>query len=122
MIRCGSMRSQPWSSGLGGAPHLVHAVAGLVAGLGVLDPEIQRFALVGQLHAAVVALHGAVVTARRGAFGLQSGPVGGAGAVADGLAAARCVAVEGVERHAVGADQNTVLHLDLGLWHGLAAG
>src|SRR4051812_26618680 len=50
-------------SGPGDLPDLVEAVAGLVAGLGVLGPEVQRLAFEGPLLLAVVARDHGVVAA-----------------------------------------------------------
>ena len=54
------------ASGAGDLPGAVDAVAGLVAGLRVLGPVVQRPALVGPLLLAVVARDDAVVAHRLG--------------------------------------------------------
>src|SRR5574341_1046516 len=100
-----AMAASSSKSGLGGVPDVVEAVAGHVAGLGILGPVVQRPALAGPLLAAVVARDEAPVAAGGGAGGgHQRRPVGGAGAVAHALARAGRIAVEGVERHLVRAD------------------
>src|SRR5512134_958259 len=76
-------------------PDFVEAVAGPVAGLLVLDPQVERLALVGPLLAPVVARDDRVVAARlvfRGCF--QRGPDRGTLGVAHALARAHRVLVE----------------------------
>ena len=97
-------------SGPGHVPGIVEeTVAGPVAGLGVLGPEVERAALVGPLPGAVVARGDTPFADRPGAGrGHQRRPVGSAGAVAHALAGAGGVLVEDIKRHLVGADQHTV--------------
>src|SRR5271170_5566171 len=96
-------------SGRGDMPDVVAAIAEDVAGLLVVLPEIQRLALVGPLLAAVV-----TDDHRPGAGGLgirrshQRRPVGRALGVA-GRLAGRGVAVEDVERYALGVDHGLAL-------------
>src|SRR6185437_16542756 len=82
---------------LGGVPRAVEeAIAGGVARLLVLDPAIERPALIGPLRAAIVALHHGIVTHGMGAgIGHQRRPVLGAAAIAVGLAGR--VLVEDIE-------------------------
>src|SRR5512134_2549850 len=82
-------------------PDLVEAVAGLVARLLVLDPQIERLALVGPLLPPVIARDDRVVAAWlvfRGCF--QRRPDRGTLGVAHAPARARRVLVESVQRHA----------------------
>ena len=85
------------------------AVTSLVARLLVLDPEVERLAFQCPLLLAVVTGDDAVVAAGGSAIhGEERRPVRGAGSVADALAAAGGVLVEGVEGHAVGAGEHAV--------------
>src|SRR5690606_15334355 len=101
-----------------GVPDSADAVAGGVAGLGVLDPELERHALEGPHLAAVGAVDDGEVTLRLGAgIGHQRRPVLGALVVAVGHAGS--VLVVGVESHAVGVGQH-FLAADLGALDGTA--
>ena len=76
-----------------------------IAGLGVLGEGVERLALVGPLHRAVVTRYHRPITGCGRAGGSHQGrPIGGAGAVAHRLAAH--VLVEAVESHALGIDQD----------------
>src|SRR4051794_34839521 len=85
---------------LGDVPDVVEAVAGDIAGFGVLGPGVQRLAFVSPLLTAVVARDDRPIAGSRTAGGTEWRPVLGAGAVAGGLAAG--VLVEGVEGHSRG--------------------
>src|SRR5512133_3612297 len=96
-------------SGFGDLPDTVDAVSCLVAWLAVLDPVIAGLAFHRPLFAAVIAGDDAELTAGGLALGShQRWPIGGAGTIADRLAAAGYILVEGVERHAVGANQDPI--------------
>src|ERR1700724_543750 len=89
-------------------PDAVDAVAVHVARLGVLGKLIERLALVGPLFAAVVARHDGPIARWFGiGAGHQRRPVGRASAVAVRFSGG--VAVERVERQALGVDQGFAL-------------
>src|SRR5580693_1911368 len=89
-------------------PDTVDAVAGYVARLGVLGKLIERLALVGPLLAAVVAGDDGPISRCLGiGAGQERRPVGGALAVAVRFAGG--IAVERVERQALGVDQGLAL-------------
>src|SRR5580704_8781062 len=89
-------------------PDAVDAVAGHVARLGILGKLIKRLALVGPLFAAVVAGDDGPIARCLGiGTGHQRRPIGSASAVAVRFAGG--VAVERVERQALGVDQSLAL-------------
>src|SRR6478609_9435941 len=68
-----------------GIPHALHAVAGNVAGFGILDPQVERHAVLGPLFLPVLAGHERICTVGLGVVTRHEGrPVLGAIVVAIG--------------------------------------
>lgn len=90
-------------------PDAVDAIAGHVASLLILGPEVKRLALESPLFFAIIAQHNAVIAA--GAVAIHHKewrPVGGAWAIANALAATGGILVKGVQRHAVAASEHAI--------------